>query len=104
MAFQAENLKGLAALTALLADMLEDHFFEESAVTEQGSEARPGEQHLSLVPERALRAVVPPQPEEPTDPGLPESAAGDGTDAANGDDFVGTRTGTHRRRGMAQSA
>jgi hypothetical protein len=115
MAFQAESLKGLAALTALLADMLEDHFAKDLGVAEQDAEARSGEQHLSLVPERALSAV--PVHEQPIEPVSAESgppadsevvvagsAEGDDLDTAHGDEFVGTRTGTHRRRGVAQSA
>jgi hypothetical protein len=103
MAFQAENLKGLAALTALLADMLEDHFVE----------ARPNEllslvPGLSLVPEpllpeRSLEAV-PTASEELTETVSTEDGPGDDASAPGDDGFVGTRTGTHRRRSVAQSA
>jgi hypothetical protein len=133
MAFQAENLKGLAALTALLADMLEEHFLEPRAADEN---------HLSLVPERELHAVAAPGAEpndafldasfpegEVLDVSFPEDAfpehafaesafperdvpesgeveRGDLDEAAAGGegDFAGKRTGTHRRRGIAQSA
>jgi polysaccharide biosynthesis protein PelD len=108
MAFQAENLKGLAALTALLADMLEDRFVEghpEDAL------------HLSLLPERALRAVAPPSSEarekderddRPTEEWLEDELAASEmelpAEAGPDGEFVGSRTGTHRRRGVAQSA
>lgn len=111
MAFQAENLKSLAALTALLADMLEEHLVEP----------RIDEHPLSLVPERRLR-VLDATGAEPEDgllgeafpgaafaePGSPESAElesgyRDGEPGGEGD-FAGKRTGTHRRRPIAQSA
>lgn len=107
MAFQAENLKGLAALTALIADLLEERFLESP----------PAEQHLSLVTEHGLRAVPAPgaEPEDVfpdaafADHALPESGEverGDPgeVDAGSEDEFAGTRTGTHRRRNIAQSA
>jgi hypothetical protein len=84
MAFQAENLKGLAALTALLADMLEDRFVAEG----HGSNERP------------------PGDERATEQWLEDELAASEAQpgAAPGSEFVGTRTGTHRRRGVAQSA
>ncbi len=94
MAFQAENLKNLAALTALLADMLEERFVDVEP--EAGA-------WLSLVPERAARAVATTRREEPMD-GLGPELAREGHDGSLGPDFIGTRTGTHRRRGVAQSA
>jgi hypothetical protein len=93
MAFQAENLKGLAALTALLADMLEQHFLEP----------RVDEQHLSLLPERGLRAVATPGL-EPPESGEVERGDLDEAGPGSEDDFAGKRTGTHRRRSIAQSA
>jgi polysaccharide biosynthesis protein PelD len=129
MAFQADGLKGLAALTALLADMLEDH----------PALARPDEQRPALAPERALRALaapadrVPagalpaddlpagdlpagdlpaddlpaddlPADETPESGDVSSGAVPGQRDVAGNDAFVGTRTGTHRRRGVAQSA
>jgi hypothetical protein len=98
MAFQAENLKGLAALTALLADMLEDHFVEVRP--DEHLSLVPG---LSLVPEPSLEAV-PPASEELLGTVSAEDGPGDDASAAGADGFVGTRTGTHRRRSVAQSA
>jgi hypothetical protein len=109
MAFQAENLKALAVLTALLADMLEDH----------RALALPEERRPALAEERALRAVASPSEEtsaEDTPASADEAHEGPegegaiaegaiaGNDTAGNDAFVGTRTGTHRRRGLAQSA
>jgi len=110
MAFQAEHLKGLAALTALLADLLEDRFIESHAEDSL---------LLSLSPERSARASAAPDSEirptderhgdeRPTEEWLEDELAASEAEplagAALGDDFVGTRTGTHRRRGVAQSA
>jgi hypothetical protein len=104
MAFQAENLKGLAALTALLADMLEDRFAEAhaesglQAVATPASSTRvkgePGSNERPAGDERAT--------EEWLEDELAASEAAPG--AVPGSEFVGTRTGTHRRRGVAQSA
>jgi hypothetical protein len=104
MAFQAENLKGLAALTALLADMLEDRFVEAHAeaglqgVATPASGTRLKDEHGSV--ER------PAADERATEQWLEdELAASDAQPGATpGSEFVGTRTGTHRRRGVAQSA
>jgi hypothetical protein len=127
MAFQAENLKGLAALTALLADMLEDRFVEAHAGAGM---------HLSLSPDSALPEPVPeaalteparqalatpasdtrrndePSNERPlgderaTEEWLEDELAASeaASGATPGSEFAGTRTGTHRRRGVAQSA
>jgi hypothetical protein len=109
MAFQAENLKGLATLAALLADMLEDRFIEahpEAAL------------HLSpLQPAAALDAETPTSGErearersageQPTEEWLEHELAASEAEsaaAAPGGKFAGNRTGTHRRRGVAQSA
>ena len=73
MAFQAESLNGLAAVTALLADMLED------GMAGAGS----GWEH-----------------DAPFSTALASEPHALGDD----DDFVGTRTGTHRRRSVARSA
>ena len=94
IAFQAENLKNLAALAALLADLLEEHFVD--VAPESGT-------WLSLAPERSLRALATSRPEEPIEALGAELEPSAGDDTA-GPDFVGTRTGTHRRRGVAQSA
>lgn len=107
MAFQAENLKGLAALTALLADMLEERFVEGHA--DEGL-------HLAL-PEPELQAATTPasgtrpkdersSDERPTEEWLEDELAATEAEPEAGPDgdFVGTRTGTHRRRGVAQSA
>jgi len=68
MAFQAENLKSLAAVSAHLADVLEERL-------------RP-----TASPSPLLQLV--------SGPDVPPVA----------NEFVGTRTGTHRRRGLVQSA
>jgi hypothetical protein len=121
MAFQAENLKNMAALTALLADLLEERFVDLDGEDETW---------LSLLPERPLRAVATSRSEEPLEAlgsevdesaELEESAAESAefeesaaesaefeesaAESAEVDaDFVGNRTGTHRRRSVAQSA
>jgi len=115
MAFQAENLKGLAALAALLADMLEDRFIEAHAE---------GALLLTPAPEQELHAVAAPSSEtrasggehgsdeRPTEEWLEdELAAGEllaasepAAETGVSGEFVGNRTGTHRRRSVAQSA
>jgi hypothetical protein len=120
MAFQAENLKGLAALTALLADMLEDRFVEAHAdaglhLSLPTPESLPT---LEPAPQAASTPASSPRPkaersnerqgdERPTEEWLEDELAASEAEpegAPEGDDFVGTRTGTHRRRGVAQSA
>jgi hypothetical protein len=139
MAFQAESLKGLAALTALLADMLEDHSLAHQTVAHQtgadASAADPSVAHRSVESQSVEndswdndsleKFFVEDFPTEDfsvedflvedflvENPAVaePESgeahvgdASGDATGSSDGD-FVGHRTGTHRRRGVAQSA
>lgn len=76
MAFQATNLKALAALGAHLADVLEERLHPASETRVKGR-----------------------------DPDAPLQLAGAAPSSlATTDEFVGTRTGTHRRRSVAQSA
>lgn len=119
MAFQTENLKGLAALTALLADLLEDRFIvahADAALHLSWPDAGAPAATLPAPsrPEQGERGVEPRQPaaerseERATEEWLEdELAAGQAEpslDATPEGEFVGTRTGMHRRRGVAQSA
>jgi hypothetical protein len=93
MAFQAEGLNALAALTALLADLLEDQFVDSQSSAELDalfSSAPPSEHELHTFPAADLLE------EEP----LEETRTLDGSE---GSGVIDTRTGTHRRR-VAQSA
>jgi hypothetical protein len=103
MAFQAENLKGLAALTALLADMLEDRFVEAHA--DAGLQAAETPASGTRLKEEHGSNERPPGDERATEQWLEdELAASEAQPAAAPGEFLGTRTGTHRRRGVAQSA
>lgn len=93
MAFQAESLNGMAALVALLADMLEDQFVDARSETELEALFAPA------AGERGLHAV--PSLDGPHEPVAPTARR---LDDPVSSDFVGTRTGAHRRRGVAQSA
>jgi len=102
MAFQTEGLNGLAALTALLADMLEDQFVDahngaalEALFTPALTPLAPPT--LAADPERGLRAV--PALDEPVELG-PEAADDDPLESG----VVRSRSGSDRRRGVAQSA
>jgi hypothetical protein len=100
MAFQAESLNGLAALTALLADLLEDQFVDAEVDAELG-ELEPV---FPPARERGLRAVSgspPSYDDAPLEPVIPEPRSLSAGDAGSG--FAGTRSGTHRRN-VAQSA
>jgi hypothetical protein len=82
----------LAALVALLADMLEDQFIDARSLNELEALFAPaGERGLRSVP--VLGAAHEPVAPETRHLGDPAGA-----------DFLGSRTGTHRRRGVAQSA
>lgn len=94
MAFQAENLKNLATLTAMLADVLEDRFVEPVLREQLGLGAR-GEAEVLALDSFEERADERAAPEREL---MPESAE------TRKDGFVGTRTGTHRRGRLAQSA
>jgi polysaccharide biosynthesis protein PelD len=92
MAFEAEGLNGLAALVALLADMLEDQFIDARSETDL-------EALFAPPMERGRRPM--PSLDTPHEPVAPEARHfGDPASI----DFLGSRTGTHRRRGVAQSA
>ena len=112
LAFQAENLENLAALTALLADVLEDRFVD-AAVHEALLEAAPlaeGTTAQATFTEEAASSG--PRPTEPSADDVPRSDVRVRSDVAlrspvavrRGRGFAGTRTGTHRRRRFAQSA
>jgi len=112
LAFQAENLENLAALTALLADVLEERFLDAAA-----HEAR-----VDAVPDaKRAGADEAVDDEETTRAGAAETAVDDvprssvglrstasslrsAVGLRRGRGFAGTRTGTHRRRRFAQSA
>jgi hypothetical protein len=95
MAFQAENLKGLAALTALLADMLEDRADARHSIDPLDERA---DEENSVENDSLEDFFVEDFSAEDA------SAASEDSTPAGDRDFVGSRTGTHRRRGVAQSA
>lgn len=96
LAFQAENLENLAALTALLADVLEERFLD-AAAHEARVEAAP---LAAATAHGTTRAAEPAAEEVPRSGVTLRSSVG----LRRGRGFVGTRTGTHRRRRFAQSA
>jgi hypothetical protein len=96
MAFQAESLNGLAALTALLADLLEDQFVDAEVDAELG-ELEPV---FPPARERGLRAVS--GYDGPLEPVTPEPRSLNVGEAGSG--IVGVRSGARRQRNVAQSA
>jgi hypothetical protein len=89
MAFQPENLKNLAALSAMLADLLEERFLEPPS-----SEVRPIAREL---PAHVRSEEVAGAAEELEAVDEHEPSWGSG-------EFEGARTGTRHRRSVAQSA
>jgi len=102
LAFQAENLENLAALTALLADVLEERFLD-AAAHEALVDAAPS---VAATAARQTRDQEAARAAEPVADEVPRSAVAlrSGVSLRRGRAFVGTRTGTHRRRRFAQSA
>lgn len=104
LAFQAENLENLAALTALLADVLEDRFVD-AAVREALIEAAPlAEAAAAAAPVAEGAARSSPRATEASAEEVPRSGLRSSVGLRRGRGWTGTRTGTHRRRRFAQSA
>jgi polysaccharide biosynthesis protein PelD len=109
LAFQAENLENLAALTALLADVLEERFLD-AAADEARVEAADGDD--ARASETRPRSGLAASAAESAAEDVPRSAVGlrspDSQRAPASSRRVrgltATRTGTYRRRRFAQSA